>query len=466
MTRRLLAYAAVAIAAVLPGCGNTADKTGGSATGEPRVLRLANSSFLPYELQVFADEVARRSGGSLRIEFANQWRDGEAGFEAGIVDDVARGKADLGWVGARVLPELGAHGFDALLAPFLIDSYALELRAIEELGGDMLAGLEGLGVRPFGVLPGPIQRVIAREPVQRPVDLAGRRLLTRKAEIQRAALRALGAEPVDIGDDSLEGSDGAVDSMIAIAGNSYGRVARYLTADLGFWPRPSVLFASPAAWARMSRADREVLSAAAVAAAPATAAALRDRDAVGLEDVCSTGARLVDAGRAGRAAMRSAVDSVYARLREDALTARRIDAIERMGASIDPDTLPRCAAAPRGGADQGGIPSGTYVWTYDAGGEVEEPPVLPGPPRRSIRFRLVIAPGHLVQYQSDDGAPEEIGFDADYTLYRDRITTHEGNGAELTMRWSFDGRRLRFTDIGGRADDKFVWGSRPWVKDR
>ena len=23
-----------------------------------------------------------------------------------------------------------------------------------------------------------------------------------------------------------------------------------------------------------------------------------------------------------------------------------------------------------------------------------------------------------------------------------------------------------FTDIGGRADDKFVWGSRPWVKDR
>ena len=145
---------AILAAALLPGCANTADKAGGAGGDKPRVLRMANSSFRPYELQAFADEVHRRSAGRLRIEFENEWRVGELGFEAGILADVKAGKADLGWIGARAFPALGVHSFDALLAPFLIDSYALEQRAVEELGGEMLGGVDRLGVHAVGLLPG------------------------------------------------------------------------------------------------------------------------------------------------------------------------------------------------------------------------------------------------------------------------------------------------------------------------
>src|SRR5688500_4386875 len=174
MTRRLCRFALLAaLATVLPGCSNSADKAGGAAAGEVRVLRLANGNLRPDELQVFADEVRRRSGGALRIEFANEWRLRQVGYEHGLIDDVKRGEAELGWVGARAFPALGVHSFDALLAPLLVDSYALERRAIEQLGERMLAGAAAAGVHPVALLPGPLRRVVAREPVSRPGDLAG-----------------------------------------------------------------------------------------------------------------------------------------------------------------------------------------------------------------------------------------------------------------------------------------------------
>jgi hypothetical protein len=223
-----------------------------------------------------------------------------------------------------------------------------------------------------------------------------------------------------------------------------------------------VLLAGPAAWESLSDAERSLLREAARAAVPAAVTALRDRDADATDDVCSTGARLVNAGPRARGAMRADVEPVYARLRDDPATANGIDAIERMREAVEPEALPACTTAPAESTDDSGITVGSYTWTYREGDEPEIPAELAGP--RTIRYRLVIEPAHLVEYDSADGAPEVVGFDADYTLYRDRITTHEGNGVDMTMRWSFDGRRLRFTDIGGLPDDKFVWGARPWVK--
>ena len=467
MTRRLLTYAVVAIAAVLPGCGNTADKTGGAGAGEPHVLRLANGNLAPEELQVFADEVDRRSGGALRIEFAGEWRLHQVGYEHGLVDDVKHGKADLGWVGARAFPELGVHSFDALLAPLLVDSYALEQRAIEQLGERMLAGAAAAGVHPVALLPGPMRRLVAREPVRGPGDLAGRRLLIQPAGIEEAAARALGAEAVRSPSGARLGDlDGALQHLGSIAGNRYYDDARFLTSDVALWPRPLVVFAGPDAWERLSRSERSILLDAGRAAIPATMAAVRDRDAAALEVICAAGERLVSAGSGGRAAMLTALEPVYAQLRERPATARDIDAIERLRGAAGPDALPGCADARGSAPETGGIPDGDYRWTFRQGDKPPIPPELHTVVRRSIRFHLAISDGRFFQTQSEDGAPEEFGYDASYTLHRDRITLREGSGLEMTMRWSFDGKRLRFTDIGGRVDDKFVWGSRPWVKDR
>ena len=462
-------WIAAALALLATGCANSGDKAGGGGVGEPRVLRLANGNSQPGELQAFADEVRRRSGGALRIEFVNEWRKDQVEYEPGLIDDVKRGKAELGWVGARAFPALGVHNFDALLAPLLVDGYALERRAIEQLGEAMLAGAADAGVHPIALLPGPLRRVIARKPVTRPGDLEGLRLLLQPGGIEESAARALGAEPVAGPSGAKLGDlDGSVQHLSSIRGNHYYRDARFVTADLALWPRPLVVFAGAAEWERLSEAQRSILVDAGRAAVAATVTAIEDGEAAALEDICTGGGRLVRAGAGGRAAMRTAVEPVYAQLRERPATARDIAAIELLRDSTPAPATPRCPPASREPAPQaGGIPLGTYVATLTRRDTSGLDPSDPLAQPRSIRFRAVFTPGHLVLYESLDGAPVDIGLEADYTVFRDRIELVLSDGAETSMRWSVDGGRLRFTDIEGPGPgDAVVFGSHPWVRMR
>ena len=77
------ALSAALAALVLAGCGGGADKAGGESTAKPTVLTLANGNGDTAELQPFADAVRRRSGGSLRIDFKNDWRNGDLDYETG-----------------------------------------------------------------------------------------------------------------------------------------------------------------------------------------------------------------------------------------------------------------------------------------------------------------------------------------------------------------------------------------------
>jgi hypothetical protein len=57
------------------------------------------------------------------------------------------------------------------------------------------------------------------------------------------------------------------------------------------------------------------------------------------------------------------------------------------------------------------------------------------------------------------------GWHGTYSVYRDWIIlTNASDGYTVTARWSFDGVRLRFTDVGLKATDALVWGSHPWLK--
>src|SRR5256885_1310427 len=108
------------------GCGgSTSDKAGG-AHHAPTVLTMASSLATTRELDAWAREVQARSGGTVRIRFANGWRNGQFDFETGLIHDVQAAKVDMGWVGSRALDAVGVRTFEALHAPFLIDSYPLE----------------------------------------------------------------------------------------------------------------------------------------------------------------------------------------------------------------------------------------------------------------------------------------------------------------------------------------------------
>jgi TRAP-type C4-dicarboxylate transport system substrate-binding protein len=138
--------ACVALFAVLAfsacGGGGSGDKAGGQRASTPTVLTLANGNGDPLALEPFADEVRKRSGGTLRIAVKNRWREQQPDYEANLIRDVKAGKADLGWAGTRAFDDVGVSSFDALHAPLLIDSLALEGRALESsIVPEMLAGL-------------------------------------------------------------------------------------------------------------------------------------------------------------------------------------------------------------------------------------------------------------------------------------------------------------------------------------
>src|SRR5260221_11190655 len=91
----------LALLFIVADCGNAGfDKVGGSHR-TPMVLTMANGNFAPQELQAFAAEVARRSGGALRIKFETNWRQGQRDAETGLIRDVRAGKADIGALEGR-----------------------------------------------------------------------------------------------------------------------------------------------------------------------------------------------------------------------------------------------------------------------------------------------------------------------------------------------------------------------------
>jgi TRAP-type C4-dicarboxylate transport system substrate-binding protein len=137
-TRRLFRYAAGAVLAAmaipLAACaGSSNDKAGGVDAVAPRVLTMANpADGRAPQLESWAEEVSRLSGGTLAIEFKDRWRLGEPRFEAGTLEDVTAGNVDMAWIGARAFDTVGVTSFQALVAPLLIDSYDLEGKVFEQ----------------------------------------------------------------------------------------------------------------------------------------------------------------------------------------------------------------------------------------------------------------------------------------------------------------------------------------------
>ena len=116
-----------------------------------------------------------------------------------MIGDVEAGKADLGWAGSRAFDSVGEPSFDALHAPLLIDSYALERKVLESsLAGEMLEGLKPLGLVGLGILPGPMRKPLGVSRLVRPEDYVGKTLALQRSAVAEQTLRALGARSAAI----------------------------------------------------------------------------------------------------------------------------------------------------------------------------------------------------------------------------------------------------------------------------
>lgn len=341
----------LAVVAVLAGCtGPGLDKAGGSQPRQPVVLTLANPNGQTGELDGFASNVARLSGGTMRIDIKFGWRQGQAGFEKGLIGDVRAGKADLGVIGSRAWDIAGVNTFQALTAPLLIDSYALQDRVLRSpMISQMLQGLRPLGLAGFGVLPGPLRKPLGiTRPLLKPADYAGLRVGVGESRVTDATMRALGATPVAwlTGNGSVipSGLDAIEQQISIIQGNQYDQVGKYLTANVSLWPRPLVLFANGNAWAALTPAQRRILREAVTRDLAAETSVVRANERTDTAILCRRGQlRFLTATPAEVAALRRAVQPVYDQLEHDPQTRRYIRQIEAMRQGIPPEPAPGCA---------------------------------------------------------------------------------------------------------------------------
>jgi TRAP-type C4-dicarboxylate transport system substrate-binding protein len=230
----------VVVALATAACsGSGVDKAGGTRTRQPVVLTLADHEEGPEDVQFWIEEVQRRSGGSLRIQVANNWRVQEVAYDKGTIADVQAGKVQLAKVAARAYDTVGVDSFQALLAPFLIDNQTLERRVLEsQLPGQMLASTSKLGLVGLAVLPTDLRKPLGlSRPLVRVSDYRGARIGVREGEVAKVTFTALGATPVGyVAGGPLSGLDGLELGFGTIKGNEYDRQAKAVTANVTSGP--------------------------------------------------------------------------------------------------------------------------------------------------------------------------------------------------------------------------------------
>jgi TRAP-type C4-dicarboxylate transport system substrate-binding protein len=345
---RAIALTAIITLAVA-GCSGTrasADKAGGA--GEPVVLRMANTygdlGDLPA-IAYFVDRVEELSGGEVRIELVDDWGDSATDAERQVVRGVSTGDVDLGWAGTRVFDTLGVTTFQALTAPMLIDSYALEDAVIESgITEQMMEGLDEVDVVGLGVLADGLRKPVGVSgPIVVPADWRGITFGTVNSIGHADAIRTLGAMPTQVfGSGREEALDkGTIQGFEFNLDNyaresSLKRLAPYMTANVILWPLMDVLLANPARLADLTDEQRGWLEEAARDAA-ARSADLVDKDADVLADACRSGARFAEASTVELAALEEGFAPVYANLQQDPETKAFIEQIQAIKRATVPE---------------------------------------------------------------------------------------------------------------------------------
>jgi TRAP-type transport system periplasmic protein len=349
--------AGVAAAAVL-GTGAHSVARASEPPVDATALRLVVPPGWEWQVEPLINALASSTDEAPQIEIDFEWQDAHAGVdvERDIVEAVASGELDLGFVGTRAISELGAPSFDALTAPMLVDSYPLQQAIMDsDIPDRLLVSLDDIGVTGLDVAAGPLRRPLGVSgPFLNPGDFAGTTFQTFRSATNAATVAALGATHTDVYgserddglvDGTIDGTENSIDWML-----SNGR-APYATLNVALWPATGVLIANPVALAELSDAEEQTLRAS-VARSPASATELAEADAVLIPQVCSVGYSFTEASDDDIAALREAVEPVYTQLSSDADTAALIAEIEALKATVAVEPL----AIPDGCTGQVAIP--------------------------------------------------------------------------------------------------------------
>lgn len=213
------------------------------------------------------------------------------------------------------------------------------------VGRGMLAGTRPSGVRTLGLAAVDLHVPLgARRPFVDLPDFRGATLrVPSNSRLTAAILEALGGKAVSItsGPDLFAALrsgtvDGAVSALWPIWSNGYYGAAKYVTINLVFFPVVASVGINEQAFEALTPAERTILTKAAAETTRATFVGIRARDQLQLRLLCRTGLKVATATSAQLAALRRAVQSVYASLNTDRATATRIAKIQALKKKTKP----------------------------------------------------------------------------------------------------------------------------------
>jgi len=448
-----------------------------SSTSEATLTLAATGGFADAQIEHLMDSVAMLSAGGLRIEHADGWdvTGTLQDVEGEIIEAVASGEVDLGWVGTRTMAAMGVTDFDALTAPMLIDSYSLERAVLDsDIPARMLPALEQLGVSGLAIMGGPLRGPSGVDaPFLGPESYSGATFHSFRSQIGEATLTALGATHTDVvpderdtglSDGSIQGFEG---SMAFFAGKP--AFAPHVTLNVAFWPGIGVLVASPETMARLDDQQSEWLRAA-IAETSAHAVELAGDDQDAVQQICDLGGAVYLASTSEVAAVREALQRVYDQLNADTNTAAFIAQINELKKSIEKEDL----VVPEGCADgeiaeesDPRLPAGAYrtaeLTRDDAaaafrarGVDVDEEfvDVINSEIGDTFTVSIIFEAGRFIQSLSQEGGPNEVGSSGTYTILDDdTMEIFETCCGTTLVDFTVDGRTL---DIHVGFEDRQV----------
>jgi hypothetical protein len=363
---------------------------------------------------------------------------------------------------------VGSGSFQALLAPFLVDSYDLEARVFAAgIPARMLGEAHVDGVVPVGVLPGPLRKVLGvAQPLVRPADFTGRVVGLQDGRVATQTLEALGATPRAVpAETPLDGLDAYEQQISSIAGNSYDHDARYVTANLNLWPRPLVIVAGADLFATLSPEQQAALRDAGAAAVDEALAITTADEADSAATLCRRGLTFTTASGEDLAALRTAVEPVYASLAADAATKAHLDEIaalkQQVAAAADTspcDASSSTAAAATIPDDRGSSPDATVDGVYRTSitrEELESSPLLLDSGEINDMnwgdMTLTLADGRATWEQENDLAHFSSSgtYEVDGDVLRLAFTEGEVAGEQFAARWSLYRDTLTFARDDG-----------------
>jgi TRAP-type C4-dicarboxylate transport system substrate-binding protein len=325
----------------------------------PTVLLMAvpDTGGYPNAAAIFARSVEHLSKGTLLIavRFPSQQR---ADGETIVIRDVEQGTVPMGWIPTRAWDAEALPTFAALQAPFLITNYALFQKVLEgAVGGGMLAGTRASGVRTLGLAAVDLHVPLgAQRPLVGPADFRGATVrVPSNSALTAAILEALGGKATSIpsGPDlfaALKSGrvDGAVSSLPYVLSNGYYAAAKYLTANLVFFPYVGSVGINEGAFEALTTRERSILARAATEMTRGSFVGIRGRDQQLLRTLCHAGLKIAISTAEQFAALRRAEQPVYASLETNRATSariRKIQALKKKTKATPPLRIPvGCAA--------------------------------------------------------------------------------------------------------------------------